>query len=374
MEHNLPRMKNRTWRKAGSLVLVLFLETAFGFAEAKAERLPRTNLLAHYNNQGETVIGKSKGDWQQRRAEILRGMQAVMGPLPGREKRCALDPNIEEEKDCGAYIRRLVTYAAEPGGRVPAYLLLPKSALAGRKKLPAVLALHPTDMEYGHRVLVEDLRVTYRAYARDLAERGYVVLAPAYPIMAQYNPDLKSLGYQSGTMKAIWDNIRGLDYLETLRFVKRGRIGAIGHSLGGHNAIYTAVFDERIAALVSSCGFDSYLDYYDGDQANWQPGRGWCQERYMLRLATYRGRLAEIPFDFSEMLGALAPRPVFINAPLKDSNFRWRSVDSSATAAAQVYRLYGKPRNLQVRHPDCEHDFPAEIRDEAYRFLDSQLR
>ena len=66
-------------------------------------------------------------------------------------------------------------------------------------------------------------------------------------------------------MKAIWDNIRGLDLLESLRFVKRGRYGAIGHSLGGHNAIYTAVFDQRIKVVVSSCGFDSYLDYYDGD-------------------------------------------------------------------------------------------------------------
>ena len=162
-----------------------------------------------------------------------------------------------------------------------------------------MLALHPTDMQYGHRVVAEQLRANYRAYGRDLAERGYVVLAPAYPIMADYQPDLKALGYQSGTMKAIWDNIRGLDLLESLPFVRKGKFGAIGHSLGGHNAIYTAVFDPRIQVVVSSCGFDSYLDYYDGDPANWQPERGWCQTRYMLRLADYRGRLADIPFDFS---------------------------------------------------------------------------
>ncbi len=128
-----------------------------------------------------------------------------------------------------------------------------------------MLALHPTDMEYGHRVVAEQLRANYRAYGRDLAERGYVVLAPAYPIMAGYQPDLKALGYQSGTMKAIWDNIRGLDLLESLPFVRKGKLGAIGHSLGGHNAIYTAVFDPRIQVVVSSCGFDSYLDYYDGE-------------------------------------------------------------------------------------------------------------
>jgi len=300
-------------------------------------------------------------------------MTEVMGPLPGR-KRCPLDLRIEQETDCGSYVRRAITYAAEPGSRVPAYLLIPKEALTAKKKFPAVLALHPTDMEYGHRVVVEQLRANYRAYGRDLVERGYVVLAPAYPLMANYQPDLKALGYQSGTMKAIWDNIRGLDLLESLPFVRKGKFAAIGHSLGGHNAIYTAVFDPRIQVVISSSGFDSYLDYYGGDPANWQPERGWCQPRYMPRLADYRGRLTEIPFDFHELIGALARRPVFVNAPLRDANFRWQSVDQVLAAAAVVYRLYGVPQNLQVKHPDCEHDFPPEVRDAAYRFLDQHLR
>ena len=303
-----------------------------------------------------------------------RASQTVMGPLPGREKRCSLDVQVEQETDCGAYVRRSITYAAEPGSRVPAHLLIPKAVLGSKKKLPAMLALHPTDMKYGHRVVAEELRANYRAYGRDLAERGYVVLAPAYPIMAGYQPDLKALGYQSGTMKAIWDNIRGVDLLESLAFVRRGKLGAIGHSLGGHNAIYTAVFEPRIRVLVSSCGFDSFLDYYNGDPVNWQPEHGWCQTRYMLRLADYRGRVVEIPFDFHELLGALAPRPVFVNAPLRDDNFRWQSVDQVLNAAAAVYRLYGVPQNLQVEHPDCEHDFPPPIREAAYCFLDQHLR
>jgi acetyl esterase/lipase len=317
---------------------------------------------------------KSKADWKQRRAEIVREMIEVMGPLPGREKRCPLDVRIEQETDCGTYVRRLITYAAEPGSRVPAYLLIPKEALSAKKMWPAILALHPTDMEYGPRVVVEQLRANYRAYGRDLAERGYVVLAPAYPLMAQYQPDIKALGYQSGTMKAIWDNMRGLDMLETLPFVRKGKFAAIGHSLGGHNAIYTAVFDSRLQVVVSSCGFDSYLDYYDGDPAVWQPERGWCQTRYMPRLADYRGRLGDIPFDFPELIAALAPRPLFVNAPLRDANFRWQSVDAVLHAASAVYRLYGMPQNVVVEHPDCEHDFPPDVREVAYRFLDDHLR
>jgi len=300
-------------------------------------------------------------------------MTDVMGPLPGREKRCPLDVHVEQETNCGSYLRQSITYATEPGSRVPAYLLIPRAASGANKKLPALLVLHPTDMEFGYRVVAEQLRANYRAYGRDLAERGYVVLAPAYPIMAGYQPDLEALVYQSGTMKAIWDNIRGLDLLESLPYVRKKKLGAIGHSLGGHNAIYTAVFDPRIQVVVSSCGFDSFLDYYAGDPANWQPGRGWCQTRYLPRLADYRGRLAEIPFDFHELIGALAPRPVFVNAPLHDANFGWQSVDHVAQAASAVYRLYGVPKNLQVVHPDCDHDFPQEVREAAYRFLDQRL-
>lgn len=338
-----------------------------------ASRLPRTNLLVYHGKNGQVVPVKSKQDWQKRRTEILRGMETVMGPLPDKSRRKPPELRVEEETDCGTYLRRLVTYESEPGSRVPAYLLIPKAALSGKRKFPAVLALHSTDMQFGHRVLVEPVNRSYRAYANDLAERGFVVLAPAYPLMANYQPDLRALGYQSGTMKAIWDNLRGLDLLDSLPFVQRGRYGALGHSLGGHNAIYTAVFDPRIQVIISSCGFDSFLDYYGGDPQNWQPERGWCQTRYMPRLAEYRGRLTEIPFDFHELIGALAPRPVYINAPLGDANFRWRSVDEIVKAAAAVYRLYDVPQNLSVEHPDSEHDFPATQREQAYQLLEQAL-
>jgi dienelactone hydrolase len=325
-------------------------------------------LLVFHNAKLQPQISKSRADWLKRRAEILSGMQQIMGPLPGKEKRCPLDVRVEEETDGGTFVRRFISYASEPGGRVPAYLLIPKAALESKQRCPAVLALHPTDMEFGHRVVVEELRATYRAYARDLAERGFIVLAPAYPLVAKYQPDIIALGYQSGTMKSIWDNIRGLDYLDLLPYVKRGKFGAIGHSLGGHNAIYTAVFDERIKVVVSSCGFDSFLDYMEGNI------KGWTSERYMPKLLDYKDRLDEIPFDFHELIAALAPRAVLICAPLGDTNFKWRSVDQVVTAAMPVYRLYGKPEHLRVEHPDGGHDFSPAMRQEAYQTLKSELR
>ena len=342
-------------------------------SELPADRLPRTNLLVFHHQDGSVLPVKVKADWQSRRAEILRGFEQIAGPLPGPEKRCALNVRVEERKDGGTYEQQLLTFASEPGSRVPAYLLVPKAAREAKGTARAILCLHPTDMEYGHRVTVEPLRENYPPYAKELAERGFVTLAPAYPLMANYQPDLKALGWRSGTLKAVWDNLRALDLLDSLPYVKAGNYGVIGHSLGGHNGIYTSIFDERIKVVVSSCGFDSFADYYHGNPANWQPERGWCQTRYMPKLADYRDRLEEIPFDFHELIGALAPREVFINAPLNDNNFQAQSVDAVVQSAATVFELFQARKHLLVVHPPAPHAFPEAVREQAYRILADNL-
>jgi dienelactone hydrolase len=345
------------------------LGAACGGALARAETAARHPLMTYPDESGAWLPVKTPAEWARRRSAILAAMQTIMGPLPGAEKRCPLDVQVREEVDTGTVIRRAITYASEPGSRVPAYLLIPKRLLGETStKVPAILCLHPTDNKIGCKIVVGLGGKEHRQYAVELAERGYVTLAPAYPLLADYQPDLNGLGYVSGTMKAIWDNIRGLDLLDSLPFVQRGHYAAIGHSLGGHNSVYTAVFDERIKAVVSSCGLDSYADYKGGDIT------GWTSTRYMPRLAQFKGRSNETPFDFDELLAALAPRPVMLNAPLRDANFNAASVDRVTTAARAVYTLFGASDSLVVEHPDCEHDFPDGARDKAYAFLAGVLR
>lgn len=370
------RMNARKLRHPTLPLLVLYFTwplLVIAAEDTGSVRLSRTNLLLYRDDAGSVLPVRGLVDWQKRRVSILEAMQQVMGRLPDQTKHCPLEPQITEEVDCGDYVRRLVTYAPEPGARVTAYLLVPKRALKDQLRSPAVLALHQTHSA-GQKVVVGLGNSTNDEYGVELAKRGFVVLAPPYTMLANYWPDLKALGYRSGTMKSIWDNIRGLDYLSTLPFVKTNGFGAIGHSLGGHNSVFTAVFDERIQVIVSSCGLDSFADYFGGDPQVWKPEHGWCQTRYMPALTNYVGRLADIPFDFPELIGALAPRACFINAPTGDTNFKWRSVDNVVNAASQIYRLYGVPENLQMAHPDCAHLFPKEMREKAYRILEEHLR
>ena len=262
-----------------------------------------------------------------------------------------------------------------PSRELPAYLCIPKDVLAGKRRANAVLCLHPTNGEVGHQVVLGIAGQTGQAYAAELAQAGYVTLSPSYPQMANYLPHLSELGYASGTMKAIWDNIRGIDLLASFPYVDHSNgFAAIGHSLGGHNAIFTAVLEPRITVLVISCGFDAFPDYFEGIENNWLAGAGWCQTCYMPRLANYRGQLNQIPFDFPELLGSLAPRKLFVNAPLGDGNFRWQSVDRCAAAARPIYKLIGNEDDLIIKHPDCGHDFPEPLRQAAYRTIASVLR
>lgn len=342
---------------------------------ADKTRLNADNLLQFHGDGGAVQPVKTPADWAKRRAEIVEGMQTVMGRFPGDDRRGPVEVKVLEDVDAGSFRRQLIGYRVDKDMLTPAYLCIPKDVLAGKRKAAAVLCLHPTDNRVGHKVVMGLGGRAGRAYGKELAERGYVTLSPAYPHLANYWPNLGGQGYVSGTMKAIWDNSRGLDLLSSLDYVDASRgFGAIGHSLGGHNAIYTAVFDKRITVVASSCGFDSYQDYYDATERVWKFGAGWCQIRYMPRLSNYRGRLTEIPYDFQELLGALAPRPLFVNAPLRDGNFRYRSVDRCGKAAKPVYSLLGAEGRLVIRHPDSNHNFPDAMRNEAYQMIDGVLR
>jgi dienelactone hydrolase len=325
----------------------------------------KMKLLVYREGETEHPI-TTAADWQKRRAHILASMQEVMGPLPDAAHKVPLDVNVTEEMKVGKYVRKKLTYAAEEGDRVPAYLLIP---LDRTGKLPAVLCLHQTNGKLGKDDPAGLDGSPNLHYAAELAERGYVTLAPDYPSFGEYPYDFAKGGYRSGSMKAVWNNMRAVDLLQSLPEVDPERIGCIGHSLGGHNTMFTSAFDGRIKALVSSCGFTSFPKYYGGDL------KGWTSDRYMPLIATkYESKPAKMPFDFPEVVAAFAPRAFFTNSPLHDDNFEVSGVRDCMDAAKPVYELLGAKDKLEAIYPDCKHDFPLEARRAAYAWLDRWLQ
>jgi len=322
--------------------------------------------LVYRDENGVSRPVRTPAEMAIRRAHVLAGMQEAMGPLPLPSRRVPLDVEIGEAVACEGYTRRHVTFAAEPGDRVPAYLLIPDGL---QRPAPAMLCLHPTSTLAKDELAGIDGRPS-RMYAHELAQRGFVCLVPDYPSFGEYTYDFRQEGadFASGSMKAIWNNVRAVDLLETRPEVDRDRIGVIGHSLGGHNALFTAAFDQRLRAVVTSCGFTAFHHYYEGKLA------GWTSDRYMPRIRDMYGNDPDkVPFDFYEVLAAIAPRGVFINAPLEDSNFEVTGVRKVVEAVRGVYAVQGAPDSLQVVYPDCGHDFPEDVRASAYEWLGQQL-
>lgn len=347
---------------------------------AAASKISHADVSVYQAADGTIKPIETAADWDKRRQQIIAGAEAAMGSEPSMENLPAFDIQTSEDVQIGDVRRLTMTIAVEASDRLPLDLYLPKSVAQrvdvddlfqanGAPKLAAVVALHPTGAG-GKRIVAGEAGRAGRQYAIELAQRGYVVIAPDYPSFGQYaDYDFDADDYDSGTMKGIFNHRRCVDFLSQLNFVDPDRIGAIGHSLGGHNAIFLGVFDPRVKVIVSSCGWCPFHDYYGGDI------KGWTSPRYMPRLRDrYDLDPDKVPFDFYELVAALAPRTFVSASPVHDSNFDVAGVRKAVPAAGFVYSLLGVPDELILLTPDCEHDFPTEIRAKTYQEIDRVLQ
>ena len=342
-------LANRVRQQSQVIGLALVLSASAGAGPPATPVAPsypdHSKLLVVRDASGEETPVTSASDWDVRRAHIMAHLQEVMGPLPGGERRVPLDVRTVETFDEPTYVRHKITYASEPGDRVPAWLLVPKG---GRGKATGDALPAPDDRDRQGRAGrpggPAQPALRQGAGRTGLRRRS----CPDYPGFGEYKIDPYAMGYASASMKAIWNHLRAVDLLAPLPDVDADRIGVIGHSLGGHNSIFVALFDPRLRAVVSSCGFNSFPSYYKGKIA------GWSHKGYMPRLASvYDLDLAKVPFDFPELVGALAPRGFFTNSPLRDANFEVDGVKDlhqlRQAGLRTARRLRPAPRRLPRR-------------------------
>ena len=316
-------------------------------------------------------------DWERKREAIREIWLAEMGGLP---ERVPVEFSVGEEVDEGGHVRRHLRFKTVHGDEVTASLLLPKAVLQENgKRWPAVLALHPTNAEGKDSVARKDGRKN-RTYGYELAERGYVVLAPdAMTSGERIFEGLKSFRdkpfYEkhpewSTVGKNIADHLQAVDLLVSLDYVDSERIGVIGHSFGGYNAYFLSSVDDRIRAVVSSCGVSPFT----GENAR---PEHWGVRNWYTHLPGITPQLERgvVPFEFHEIIALTAPRPFFNYSTQSDHIFpHWEPVGQCMADLYGLYQWMKAPEHFQSILGSGDHDFPPGIRELAYRFLDRWLK
>lgn len=330
------------------------------------------DLLALRQNGRDTAITTSR-QWPPKRQDIFQRLEAVLGTFPLEAP--PLAPEVLDVEDMGSYVRQKVRYQVETGEFCSAWLLLPKP-LSHRQ--PAVLCCHQT-ITNGKDEPAGLAGCRSLAMARELVGKGYVTLAPdtitagervyagAEPFETdefyRRNPD------SSAVAKMIWDHQRALDYLCTLDAVDSDRLGVVGHSLGGENAIMLGVFDHRVKVTCASCAYTPFA-------VDPNPER-WARESWFVYLPLLRPYLTQNqhpPFSWVEVLALLAPRTFHYSYALGDEIFpHSEAIREDMLKLGRLYDLLGVRQKFGYHESEGAHKYPRPAREEAYRLIRATL-
>lgn len=284
-----------------------------------------------------------------------------------------LESEVQASEDCGTYQRLHLVFDTEAHMSVPTYLLVPHARSAPG---PAILAQHGHGAGKAEVCGIDDgdeahtvERIEHNGdYAHQLAQRGYVVLAPdlrTFGERADWNPpnlyacDLEHmhasmLGYELLTLD-LWDLARGLDVLSAHPLVDPNCIGMVGLSFGGTATLFLAAWDARVRAAVVSGYFNGWADCAS---IPWN----------MCGSQVLHGVLGQL--DHVDLGAAIAPRPLLIESGSDDPIFPVDAARREHERLARAYATLGVSERL-------EHDvFPGGHRwngERAYPFLERWL-
>ncbi|MHB0874626.1 MAG: dienelactone hydrolase family protein [Anaerolineae bacterium] len=313
-----------------------------------------------------------------------QALEATVRRLTGYERLLPvpLNARLTEEVQRDGYRRQRVEIDTEPGVTMPLYVLLPDGP-AG--KAPAVIAAHGhgSGGKYSPAGCVEvpGIEAQVRDYNYDYgvqaARRGYVVFCPDARGFGErresnYQSDdmllssscsqLAHMGLPLGLTVAgmwAWDLSRLIDYALTRPEVEAPRIGCIGLSGGGLQALYLAAMDERVQCAVIS-------GYFYGVRESLLVLSGNCDCNYVPQLWENA--------DMGDLAALIAPRPLLIETgnhdPLNGASgvanvLRQYEITKSA------YDLLGVPERIDHDVFEGAHLWHGTV---AYEWLDRWLK
>lgn len=361
---------NRTFSLA---VLVLFPYVTYGQNRNDSSLFAVPEIRSTWDDLTDGV--KTQSDWHKRRVDLK---QKYLELLRDQHKptKPPLELQVHEEVVVdGLYRRQLISYAVETDERAHAYLGIPLQ-LTG--KAPAIVALHGT-YEFGKKRVAGLVDNPDKAYLDHLCRRGYIVIAPEHFVSGhrvppegpyetkrfyEKHPDWTAVG------KFTYEHSIAIDVLQSLAEVDDERIGALGHSLGGHGTFFLAAYDDRIKASACNCGASFFRH---------NPNvTGWSRDRWYVYFKPIREGLLKQelpPIDFHEIIALIAPRAFLDLSGLNDGHGpTQRQRLLMLMKVMEVYELEEVPQNMGFYVHGRGHSVAHESRELMYGWMDSHLK
>ena len=131
--------------------------------------------------------------------------------------------------------------------------------------------------------------------------------------------------------------------------VDMARVALAGFSLGGAVALHAAALDARARAVAAFAAFTPWRTDAEGRPTG---GARRLFEMHALlpRLGLFQRDLTQAPYDYDELIAALAPRPTLLYTPQHDRDATYGDVAKCTAAAAKAW-AGAAAANLTVQAP-----------------------
>jgi pimeloyl-ACP methyl ester carboxylesterase len=128
------------------------------------------------------------------------------------------------------------------------------------------------------------------------------------------------------------------------------RISVFGYSIGATVGLHAAALDPRIKSVVSVGGFTP-MRTDTADRGMGGLARYSEVHPLMPKLGFFIGNENRLPYDFPELIAAIAPRSVYVVEPTMDRAGSPADVRQGVLNARKVYALYNAGDKLALDEP-----------------------
>lgn len=298
----------------------------------------------------EPVMPSSLDEWQNRAAIIRNRIKMALGLWPDIP-RTPLNEKVFDEIRFDGFSVYKVSFESMPGFFVTGNLYVP----AGSGPFPAIL--NPHGHWNGGR-LVKDICGNIPLRLANFALMGYVAFAydmvgyndcDQVPHAKKSSPEEELHCFGPMALQTV-NSIRSVDFLESLSFVDKERIGCTGASGGATQTFILTAVDPRLKV---SAPVNMVSGRMQGGCA--------CENAPVLRVDTNNMEIAAL----------FAPKPMMITGSTGD----W-TVDCPVNEypyIKRIYALYGAQDNISLYYGDAPHNYNRDTRNAVYAFFAKTL-